>query len=659
MKIIIKISETYILKKCFLYLFLIIALTGQAIEAESSSLLINLDPDNKSGASPGYTAVFTEGNLPVNITSSDAFISDSEDTGINYLTITITNPKPGDILKADDMGTDIIFQYNQNSLTLTGMSPGGLNTAAQYEQVLKTVQFNNPGKNPDTSLRTIEFTAFSGETPGNTVKCLLTVVSVNSAPVNTVPDSQMTPKNVPLVFSSSNGNRISVSDEEAEAGEIKVSLDIDTGIFILAQDSGSRITGNNTKNIVITGTVEQVNSDLDGLKYEPKKDWFGKVYLNIETSDLGYSGIPGPLTDTDIVEITVGVTTELNQPPIAIAGGDLIVEEYQAVSLNGSGSSDPDGEITDYKWIQTEGVQVVLSGAETAFASFTSPGFEKDSEILSFQITVTDNKGKQGVDTVIVKLVQTAEPDAVFNEGQTVILDTSDSIDDMKTYKWTQISGPVVFLSDSAAASPSFVAPIVSSQGARLIFELNSENQEGAKFTTRVIIQVNDNGIIGFPEDVLTFSPTTATAMGIKIIEGELLSIKGITPDETSSENRPENLIYGLINMQIRVLTSAGRAVAEIYFSEPVDSELKWFGYNEVLGWSEYGENSVFSEDRRYVTLYLNDSGPNDNDGLENGIVNNSSCPGKPVSGTEGGDGDSGGGCFIIVLDPVNHFNPF
>ncbi|MDM8538086.1 hypothetical protein QUF70_15125, partial [Desulfobacterales bacterium HSG17] len=545
--------------------------TGQVLEAESSSLLINLDPENIGGASPDYITTFTEGNQPVSITDT-AVIEDNEGIGINYLTVTITNPQPGDILTADTSGTNIIFQYDQTRLTLTGMNPGGLEAAQNYQQVLQTIQFSNPGTNPDTTRRIIEFTAFSGQNQGdtanntasNTVRCFLTIISVNSSPVNTIPSVQMTPKNVNLIFNSNNGNRISVSDEEAEAGEIQVSLTINRGSLSLTGDSGSRISGNNTAGIVLTGTIAQVNSELDGLKYEPETDWFGKVYLNIETSDLGYSGIPGPLTDLDIIEITVGVTT---------------------------GPSE--------------------------------------------------------------------EPDAVFNEGETVILDAFTSIGEMKNYEWSQISGPGVYLSDNTIASPSFVAPIVISQEAILIFELKSENQEGAKFTTRIVIQINDNGIIGFPEDVLTFRPNTTTEMGIKIIEGELISIRGINPDEIEVfENKPENLIYGLINMQIRILNPTMGAIAEIYFSEPVSNEFRCFGFYENSGWSDHGDNSVFSEDNRHITLYISDYPENGNI-PENSIINDTSGLGKPSAITDSGAGDSGGGCFIIVSDLKNNLNPF
>ena len=51
-----------------------------------------------------------------------------------------------------------------------------------------------------------------------------------------------------------------------------------------------------------------------------------------------------------------------NASPIADAGSDQTVNEGDTVTLNGSNSSDPDGAIAAYSWIQTAGTSVTLSG---------------------------------------------------------------------------------------------------------------------------------------------------------------------------------------------------------------------------------------------------------------------------------------------------------
>src|SRR5205085_1900709 len=54
--------------------------------------------------------------------------------------------------------------------------------------------------------------------------------SVNDPPVNKVPGAQSKPENTNLVFSSANGNEVSVSDPDAGNAAIKVTLAVSGGI---------------------------------------------------------------------------------------------------------------------------------------------------------------------------------------------------------------------------------------------------------------------------------------------------------------------------------------------------------------------------------------------------------------------------------------------
>lgn len=88
-----------------------------------------------------------------------------------------------------------------------------------------------------------------------------------------------------------------------------------------------------------------------------------------------------------------------NQKPVADAGPDRSVGLGVPVGLDGSRSHDTDGRVRKYRWHQTQGTKVKLIRPNTATAGFTSPA---KSATLAFRLTVTDNRGASGSDTVLI-----------------------------------------------------------------------------------------------------------------------------------------------------------------------------------------------------------------------------------------------------------------
>ncbi len=103
----------------------------------------------------------------------------------------------------------------------------------------------------------------------------------------------------------------------------------------------------------------------------------------------------------------------INQPPKARAGAAQVADEGSAVALDGSASTDADGSIQGYSWVQTSGPAVVLSGAATAQPTFTAPAVAA-STVLAFRLTVQDDHGAQASagTTVTVQHVVLPEPTA-------------------------------------------------------------------------------------------------------------------------------------------------------------------------------------------------------------------------------------------------------
>ncbi|NOY70751.1 MAG: hypothetical protein GXP53_14930 [Deltaproteobacteria bacterium] len=235
-------------------------------------------------------------------------------------------------------------------------------------------------------------------------------------------------------------------------------------------------------------------------------------------------------------------------------------------------------------------------------------------------------------------------------EGKTITLNDPDlSSDDNGV--WVQRGGPAVALSDSAALRPTFVAPAVDGADVNLVFERVVSPGSGDEITGHAAFIVQDNNIAGFPENAIPFE-TVVSGKNLAIKAGNsqchVTRLESVLAQGTKSPGRPDEMPYGLVDMDIRVDAPGDTAVVSIYFPEAVPEEYGWFKYNETGGWHDYGAHAVFSADRTSVTLTLVDGGAGDDDGEANGIILDPSGVGSPPASESGSGG--GGGCFIQTL---------
>ncbi|ALO35245.1 hypothetical protein CMT41_11335 [Colwellia sp. MT41] len=165
--------------------------------------------------------------------------------------------------------------------------------------------------------------------------------------------------------------------------------------------------------------------------------------------------------------------------PTADAGADQSVGEGIAVFLDGSLSSDPDGDPLSYLWAQIAGPIVTLSSATTVQTQFMSP-YVVSTEILTFKLRTTDTSGLSSVDFVDVTVSNTNTPpnadagdNSSIKEGALATLNGMNSYDDEGdaiNYTWTQLTGTPVTLNLSDPSKPTFIAP--SPSGQTLLFQL-------------------------------------------------------------------------------------------------------------------------------------------------------------------------------------------
>jgi hypothetical protein len=110
--------------------------------------------------------------------------------------------------------------------------------------------------------------------------------------------------------------------------------------------------------------------------------------------------------------VTVDITN-VNNDPISDAGSDKTLNENTAVTLNVSGSSDPDGDSLTYAWLQTGGPSVALTGDTTATPGLATPFVSPGGLDLTFELTVDDGYGGTNADSMVIHVQNANDPPLV------------------------------------------------------------------------------------------------------------------------------------------------------------------------------------------------------------------------------------------------------
>jgi len=229
------------------------------------------------------------------------------------------------------------------------------------------------------------------------------------------------------------------------------------GLTAIQDKSSVTVDGVDTGSPVTTS--DPVGDDDDDTTIGDDDDDTLPVDSGTYTTTDTYYTLP---TDTD--------TAVPNNPPVADAGPDQLVLVLDRVDLDGTNSSDPDGDPLTYTW---SWVTPVGSGSNLANENTATPSFYPDRE-GDYELTLTVDDGMAtAVDTLIVSAeIPNEAPiaDAGFNQtvdvGRTVFLDGGGSVDpngDPLEYYWTITSTPGgsnAVLDDDRIRDPSFVADV-------------------------------------------------------------------------------------------------------------------------------------------------------------------------------------------------------
>lgn len=245
----------------------------------------------------------------------------------------------------------------------------------------------------------------------------------------------------------------------------------------------------------------------------------------------------------DIPRIRYEVLTRRvgNSAPIADAGPDQIGVPAGTITLDGSGSYDPDGDPLTYAWVQTGGPTVSISGMNTAKATFTAAA----GESYSFRLTVKDPGGLQS--TARVNVVTRANPQVrilrfVAQPNSIKAGQSSTLIWEVENAETVEISG---IGSVNARNGTSTVAPIQTT-----MYRLTAKNRTGeVNETVTVTVERQDVRILRFHATPTNILPGEASTLIWAVENAQTVTITGlgrVNPDGSSTVTPTQTTTYRL-----------------------------------------------------------------------------------------------------------------
>ena len=210
-----------------------------------------------------FATTFSEDGGSVAIADTDALLSDVDDSNLISLSVTITNQMDGadEVLSADTTGTGIFASYDSSTGLLT---LSGVDTVDHYQQVLRTVTYNNTSQDPDITTREITFAAHDGTHSSDVATASVTMVAQNDPPAlaGIEPGALVYTGNAGAVAIRPSITVLDIDDTHLESAVIQITSNYASGQDVLAFANTANITGSwdaGTGALTLTGTDTLAN----------------------------------------------------------------------------------------------------------------------------------------------------------------------------------------------------------------------------------------------------------------------------------------------------------------------------------------------------------------------------------------------------------------
>ncbi len=512
---------------------LLVACGGGGDAACSAGFGALIGSSTNCGSNSANTAPVAKTGLVQNVSVGDVTLDGSGSTDANNDTLTYkwevtaipsgskavlssaTVPKP--TFKADVVGT-----YSFTLVVNDGKLSSPAVTATVVASNSNSAPVANPGPNQNVNLGALVYLDGSGSTDADsdalTYRWSLVIKPTDSAAVLSFPNSP-NPK-FTADKAGAYGLGLVVND-----GKTDSAMGVITVTAYPANTPPVAVAGDN-QNVALNTLVSLNGSGSTDANADPLTYKWALIYKPTNsaaslssttifnptfTGDVPGTYVAGLVVNDGKVDSEASVTTIIvasaNSAPVANAGAAQSVLTGATATLNGTGSTDANGDTLTYSWVLS-----APTGSSAALTSSTEsqPSFLADiSGTYVASLIVNDGKVNSVVSTTRVTAA-TANTAPVANAGTaqtvtvtaTVTLDGTASTDangDTLTYKWvlsTKPTGSSTVLLLSTTSRPTFVPDTVGVYVATLV--------------------VND----GRADSVASTVPVTATATGLTGVSG-------------------------------------------------------------------------------------------------------------------------------------------
>lgn len=409
-------------------------------------------------------------------------------TALANATVTV-NPAAVNQAPTANAGSNKTINLPTNSTTLVGSGTDTDGSVASYLWVRlsgPTVTITNSTSstvslsNLIVGIYTFRLTVTDNLGATGTAQATVTVVAANQAPV------------------ANAGTAITITLPTNSASIIGSGTDADGSISSYAW---TQVSGPNTATLTNASNPTVSASNLIQGVYS---------FRLTVTDNQGASGLAN-------VSVTVNATP-VNVAPTANAGADnSITLPTNMITLVGLGN-DIDGSIASYSWIIFSGPGGTLTNQNTS--TLTASNMVAGTYI--FRLTVTDNQGATGFDTVTI-VVQPASVNqtplvdvgsdfslTLPTNSTSITAAAADSDGTISTLAWIKVSGPAVTIANANTITVSLSAMVTGSY----VFRLTVTDNMGANASdevTVIVSSVNQAPVVVASNDEIITLPTSST----------------------------------------------------------------------------------------------------------------------------------------------------